>query len=214
MHVHVESEESTDGGYTLLSPFYWLFGHLGEPGQKASSGLKWAASFVPAALLTIPALTLTTLTVGIWGALAWHFIKRGLNWYMFKRALKTPYSGPITVSKEVCGLSRSHGEKLGAFIQGHLVPFIGKQPGLLRYSVHRGLGAWGQNSYCVVSDWATLEDFRKVHCSPEATNMKKHAPWITGLFGVRKCISTTVVAGQGPAGRSGETVAAGRKVVA
>jgi len=215
MHVHVESEESSDGaGWSILSPFYWLFGYFGETGQKLSSGLRSITSYIPAALLAVPAFTLTTLTVGAWALLGWHFIKRFWNEYMFHRALKATHSGPVTVVKEYRGCTRGQGEKLGAYVQGHVVPFVAKQPGLLRYSVHRGLGSWGQNNYCIVTDWATLEDLRKAICSPDATALRKNAPMSIWLYGVPKHVSTTVIAGQGPAGRSVESVAAGRKIVA
>jgi heme-degrading monooxygenase HmoA len=214
MHLHMETEETSDGGFSILSPFYLLFGYLGEPGQKINSWLRSFSSYIPAALLTVPALTLTTLTVGTWTLIGWLLFKRAWNWYTFKRALKATHSGPVTVIKEYHACTRGQGEKMGAYVQNHIVPYVAKQPGLLRYQVHRGLGSWGQNTYCVVTDWVTLEDLRKAICAPEATNLRKNAPWSLWVFGVPKCISQPVIAGQGPAGRAGETTAPRSKIVA
>jgi len=136
------------------------------------------------------------------------------NHFKFRNALKCGHAGQVTVTKAYCAMTKGQGETIAAYIQGYVIPFLSKQNGMVRYSMHRGLG-WGQNSWFVVTEWSTLEDVRKALCSAEACTLRKNAPWSLALIGVWKSLSQITVAGNGPAGRAGETaIVTGRKVVA
>jgi len=200
-HVHVETdiEEPTSGGknYTILSPLYYLLGMI-PGGNYVSQPLRKFTSWIPPALLAIPAITLASLVTMFWGIVAYHGLSRLYNWWNFNRSLKANYSGPVTVSSEYCIMGGQNSvNRMNNFLHNQVLPTVSKQPGLIRFNVYRNLGNTG--AWACVSEWQTLEDFRRAHFSQDLANIKRNAPWQAWLTGTRKCISSTASSITGPA---------------
>jgi hypothetical protein len=210
-HIHAETTIEDKDSLTILSPLYWVFDKVPVLGPYGTSLLQTISSWIPPALIALPAFTLftagTTLVYGLLGYLAFDRLRQ---WWNFRKALKATHSGPVACVKEYAVCGKGQGDMLSQYITGHVIPFVVKQPGLVRYHVSRGLN--NPNCMCVVTEWATLEDLRKCICSVEGSNIYKQAPWQVRVMGVKKCIVVPTSSGLGPAGRAGD-VSTGRKVV-
>jgi hypothetical protein len=210
-HTEKEEKEETEvvGGWTILSPFFWIADRIPVAGPHITKFLHNIMAWIPPVMI-LP-LTITTAVTAAWLFGMAHLLGRLLNHFAFKRALKATYSGPVTVSKEfwVWG-GQGAQNTMTAFANSHLIPFLNKQGGLTRYAVYRSLGC--SNHWCAVSEWATLEDYRKAWCSPEANTLRSHLPWSVWFYGMRKYISAPHLA-SAPV-RSGESSSTARRVVA
>jgi hypothetical protein len=209
-HIHVETEEF-GGGYTILSPIYYALG-LVPGGDKLSDGLRKLTSWIPPALLAIPAISLATLVTGAWTFAIFMAASRAWNHWQFTKALKAVHGGPVIVTKSYSCCTTAGAAKMTQFLNTHVIPYLSKQPGMVKYSIYRGLGGCSGH-FCAVVEWATLDDARKAYYSPDAKSLYANAPWGSMLMLQCKDVMAPHMAVTGAAGRSAESTGTARKVV-
>jgi hypothetical protein len=152
------------------------FGQLREIFSHGLHGAAHGAKKVVSATAEAVWWVLTKTVWMIAGALVGMWVLNLLAKRRFHAQLRANVGGPIVaVGEYIVYGGEEMQKKFYEYWSTNAYAYFGRQPGMRKYWVHRGVSG-GENMWLCYSEWASIDDLRRASSTTEFLNIEKRSP--------------------------------------